>query len=71
MKEEYDFSQLKTWKNLHFKKLKKQVTVRLAGDTINYFKALSKETGITYHNLINLYLNDCAAKGKKLKFDWH
>jgi hypothetical protein len=38
--------------------------------TIDYFKDLSKSSGIPYQNLINLYLRDCAAEKKRLKLDW-
>ena len=70
MKKEYDFSTMKSIKNPYAKALKKQITIRLNADTISYFKNLSKETGITYQNLINLYLSDCASTNKKLKINW-
>jgi hypothetical protein len=35
-------------------------------ETINFFKKMAEETGITYQNLINLYLTDCAAHAKKI-----
>ncbi len=70
MKKEYDFSKMKSIKNPYAKVLKKQITIRLNDDTIMYFKNLSKETGITYQNLINLYLSDCASSHKKLKINW-
>jgi len=68
MKKEYDFTKSK--KNPYSKKLKKQITIRIEEDTIEYFKTLSEETGIPYQNLINLYLGDCAQKHKKLDFKW-
>jgi hypothetical protein len=34
-------------------------------DVITYFKELAEETGIPYQNLINLYLRDCVASGRK------
>jgi predicted DNA binding CopG/RHH family protein len=68
MKKEYDFS--KSVKNPYSRKLKKQITIRLDSETIEYFKSLSKEIGIPYQNLINLYLLDCANTQKKLKFKW-
>ena len=68
MKQEYDFS--KSAKNPYAKKLKKQITIRLDEDCISYFKSLSLKTGITYQNLINLYLKDCAATHRKLSFKW-
>ena len=68
MRKEYDFS--KATRNPYAKKLKKQVTIRLDSMTIDYFKMLSEETGIPYQSLINLYLRECAASGKKLSLKW-
>ncbi|MBL4658711.1 MAG: BrnA antitoxin family protein, partial [Flavobacteriales bacterium] len=52
------------------KKLKKQITIRLDEDVIEYFKSLSDKNGIPYQNLINLYLKDCAVAHKELKLNW-
>ena len=68
MRKEYDFS--KSVKNPYAKYLKKQVTLRLGTDVIDYFKELAEETGVPYQNLINLYLRDCATSHKKLKLNW-
>jgi len=68
MRKEYDFS--KSVKNPYAKHLKKQVTLRLGVDVIDYFKKLADETGVPYQNLINLYLQDCAHAHKKLKLKW-
>ena len=68
MRKHYDFS--KARRNPYAKRLKRQVTIRLDQDTIAYFKNLSDETGIRYQTLINLYLRECAASGKKLSFSW-
>lgn len=68
MKKEYDFSKAK--KNPYIQNLKKQVTIRLDADSINYFKQLSKSNGIPYQTLINLYLRECAQKNKKLSMGW-
>lgn len=68
MRKEYDFS--KSVKNPYAKHLKKQVTLRLGVDVIEYFKNLADETGVPYQNLINLYLQDCAQSQKKLKLKW-
>lgn len=70
MKKEYDFSKMKSVKNPYEKYLKKQITIKINDDTIKYFKELAEETGITYQNLINLYLTDCAESHKKLKLVW-
>ncbi len=68
MRKEYDFSQ--SIKNPYAKQLKKQVTLRLGIDVINYFKKQAEDTGVPYQNLINLYLQDCAQSKKKLKLKW-
>ena len=70
MKKEYDFSKMKSRKNPYAKRLKKQVTIRMGVDVIDYFKAMSKETGIPYQKLINLYLRDCVESGKTLELKW-
>lgn len=68
MRKEYDFSD--SVRNPYAKHLKKQVTLRLNTDTIAYFKALARETGIPYQNLMNHYLTECAHSGKKLTLKW-
>ncbi len=70
MKEEYDLSKMKSRPNPYAKRLKKQVTLRIGEDVIAYFKEMSAETGIPYQSLINLYLQDCVASGRKLKMEW-
>lgn len=70
MKKEYDFSKMKGRKNPYAKRLKKQVTIRLGVDIIDYFKAMSDETGIPYQKLINLYLRDCAESHRSLQMKW-
>jgi len=68
MKKRYDFS--KSVKNPYLKKPKKQLTIRLDEDTIDYFRSLAEESGIPYQSLINLYLRDCASKNKKFHMNW-
>ncbi len=68
MRDNYDFS--KSIKNPYAKRMKKQITIRLDEDTIEYFKDLAEEKGIPYQSLINLYLRDCAETHKKLKVKW-
>jgi uncharacterized protein (DUF4415 family) len=68
MRKEYDFSNAR--KNPYASQLKKQVTIRLDEESIDYFKSLSEEVGIPYQSLINLYLRDCAASRRKLNLDW-
>lgn len=68
MMNEYDFS--KATKNPYVKKLKKQITINLDSDTVDYFKGLSEKTGIPYQTLINLYLADCAKNNKQPQIAW-
>ena len=68
MRKEYDFS--KARKNPYATLLKKQITIRLDEDSIGYFKGISEQVGIPYQSLINLYLHDCAAHGRKLDLQW-
>lgn len=68
MKKEYNFSN--SVKNPYTRKLKKQITIRLENDTIEYFKKLATETDIPYQNLINLYLRNCAHNKLKPSIDW-
>ncbi len=68
MKKEYDFTD--GIKNPYAKKLRKQVTINLDIDVIDYFKKESAECGIPYQTLINLYLLDCVHKNKKPNIIW-
>jgi len=65
---EYDFSKGK--KNPYAKRLKKQITINIDNDTIDYFKNQADTTGIPYQTLINLYLSDCAVHKKQLHTTW-
>lgn len=68
MRKHYDFTNAR--KNPYAEKLKRQVTIRLDTETIDYFKKLSSGIGIPYQRLINLYLNECATNHKKLNLKW-
>ncbi len=70
MKAEYDFSEMKSRKNPYASRLKKQVTIRMGEDVIEYFKKMAEETGIPYQSLINLYLRDCVAQQRKIDLTW-
>ena len=70
MRDHYDFSTMKAKKNPYAKHLKQPVTMRLDKDSVEYFKAMSEESGIPYQTLINLYLRDCAANERKLNIAW-
>jgi predicted DNA binding CopG/RHH family protein len=68
MRKNYDFAE--GTPNPYANRLKRQITIRLDEGTIAYFKDLAEEFGIPYQTLINLYLRDCAASGRKLAIEW-
>jgi predicted DNA binding CopG/RHH family protein len=68
MRKEYDFSN--SVKNPYAKKVKKQISIKIEEDTIEYFKELAKKVGIPYQNLMNSYLTDCAVKHVEPKLKW-
>ena len=68
MRKKYDFSKAKS--NPYARRLKKQITIRLETQTLEYFKKLAEEAGIPYQTLINLYLRDCASSKTKLSMRW-
>ena len=68
MRKHYDFSD--AIKNPYVKKLKKQVTIRLDLDTLDYFRKISAEADMPYQKLINLFLRDCAEHHKKPAIKW-
>ena len=68
IRDEYDFGNARP--NPYSQRLKKQVTIRLDVDAIDYFKNLAVKTGIPYQSLINLYLADCATHERELSLTW-
>ena len=70
MLEEYDIDNLNPRPNPYAKELKKQITIKISPPVIDYFKKESRDTGIPYQTLINLYLEDCVQKKKKLEMVW-
>ena len=66
MKKGYDFS--KAVKNPYARRLKRQLTIRLDQETIEYFQKMAKDLSIPYQTLMNMYLRDCATSGKRLTF---
>ena len=70
MRDEYDIMSLNPRKNPYTKRLRRQITININNETVAYFKAQSEEVGIPYQTLINLYLSDCAAQGRKLNLSW-
>ena len=70
MREEYDIENLNPRKNPYTKMLKQQITINIETETVEYFKELAKETGISYQNLINLFLSDCKRRNLRPDLSW-
>jgi predicted DNA binding CopG/RHH family protein len=61
---------MKRRRNPYAKRPKRQVTMRLQVDVIEYFKHMANQTGIPYQKLIDLYLSDCVQSGRTLQVGW-
>jgi len=70
MRNEYEIEKLNPRKNPYAKSLKKPVTMSMRESTIEYFKEMSKETGIPYQTIMNFFLDECARKKKTISFDY-
>ena len=70
MRYEYDIKNLNPRKKPYSKRIKKQVTINLDGDVIDFFFVQSESSGIPYQTLINLYLSDCVAQKRELQMSW-
>jgi uncharacterized protein (DUF4415 family) len=68
VRKRYDFSNARP--NPYAKRLKKQITIRLDEDTLEYFKKLAEDAEIPYQTLINLYLRECARTRKRPAMKW-
>jgi len=63
MRKNYDFST--AVRNPYARQLKRQLTIRLDEETIDYFQGLSREMSLPYQTLMNMYLRDCAETRKR------
>ena len=68
MRDEYDFT--KGVKNPYIKKLKKQISINISIDVLDYFKAQSEGLIPTSLLIFDLYLMDCVANERKLDLSW-
>jgi predicted DNA binding CopG/RHH family protein len=69
MRDEYDFSN--AVKNPYATdKKKKQISINIDINTIDFFKRQAATSGIPYQTLINLYLTDCAEHNRQLQTVW-
>jgi hypothetical protein len=69
MKSEYDLANMKSRPNPFAQQLKQQVTLPLRIDVISFFEKKAKEKGISYQELIDLYLQDCVKNDRELSFE--
>ena len=70
MRKEYDLKKLQLKPNPYAKKLKKNVTIRLDVDVVDYCKSLAEETGTPHQTLVNDYLRSCNEQELKPKTIW-
>lgn len=68
MRKEYDFST--SVKNPYAKKVKKQISINVEVETIEYFKSIAAKTGMPYQTLMNSFLTDCAMRHVEPKISW-
>ena len=66
---EYDLSRMKKRPNPYAQQLKKQVTISIGIDVIEYFENMAQEAGISSQELINIYLQDCVVSQRKLSIN--
>lgn len=71
MKKEYDLSTMKSRPNPYARRLKKQITLRLDPNVIEYFKTMAEDRDIPYQSLINLYLRDCVSTKREIDLTWN
>jgi len=69
MQKEYDLDKMKSRPNPFAQTLKQQVTLPLGIEVIEYFEEMAQEKGMSWQELINLYLEDCVASKRELSFD--
>lgn len=70
MRAEYNIEELNPRRNPYTNRVKKQITINIDTETVDYFKAQSEQSGIPYQTLINLYLSDCVKNKRQLKMEW-
>jgi len=70
MRNKYEINELNPRKNPYSKRLKKQITININVEVVDYFKNMAEQSGIPYQTLINLYLSDCAENKRELKMAW-
>ena len=59
-----ELKEFRPWYN----RKKQSVTIDIDVDIVNYYKRLAVESGISYENMMEMYLSQCAKSGKKPYF---
>ncbi len=59
-----ELKQFRPW----YDRQKQSVTIEIDVAILNYYKKLSLETGVSYKELMKMYLAQCAKEEKKPKF---
>jgi len=60
---------MKSRPNPYAKHLKREITIDTDISIIEYFKEMAQKSGLSYQNLINLYLKDCVNSNRELKME--
>ncbi|ALF54384.1 antitoxin [Nostoc piscinale CENA21] len=68
MKPEYHLANMKSRPNPYAKQLNQPVTLPLGIEVIEFFQKKAEEKGISYQELINLYLQDCVLSQREISF---
>lgn len=68
MRDNYDFSNAQ--KNPYAERLRKQITINLESEIVDYFKQMAEQTHIPYQTLINMYLADCVSQKRQINITW-
>ena len=66
MRDEYHIEELNPRRNPYFPRKRRQITIDIDNETVEYFQRQSEELGVPCQTLINLYLADCAANQRTL-----
>lgn len=69
MKPEYDLAKMKNRPNPFASQLKEEVTLKLSDDLINFFQQKAVEKGLSYQEVISLYLQDCMTSNREIAFN--
>ena len=71
MRDNYDIMSLNPRRNPYVKKkMKKQISINIDEDVIDYFKDMANDTGIPYQILMNKCLSHYAAQKLKAEINW-